>query len=251
VVIEEILYLIVAHSFLELHITMLPCSSSYKEQLRSIETMPRQEKELMSIHSDEAQAMVWEHISFILGNEASSQSVINGVTVQISMIDMGSVYASSAAYGYFVRRVDEKFQIEKAMNASFPYSSESTQPKESKNFAERVSILSGMMGGMHDEDAMDSTCDRKLNPLRNYVMSFDLETLYKSATLRSIEMANVIEKQAEALFGQIEMQSPTGKDEAMIITLSGFERLVLEAVAFGSFLWDAETYVDSYCNIVK
>jgi hypothetical protein len=108
-----------------------------------------------------------------------------------------------------------------------------------------------MMGGMHDEDVMDSTCDRKLNPLRDYVMSFDLETLYKSATLRSIEMANVIEKQAEALFGQIELQRPKGKDEAIIITLSGFERLVLEAVAFGSFLWDAETYVDSYCNIVK
>ena len=255
-VVEEIIYLLVSHGFLEAHITMLPCFSSRKDQLQRIENMPRQEKELTSIHSNEAQEMVWEHISFILGTETPSQSLDDGITVQISKFDTGSVYASSAAYGYFVRRVDEKFQMEKAMEILSPRLSETEKPKEDVSFAERVSILSGMIGGVHEypnKDGMSFICDEKPNLLRNYVMSFELDTLYKCATLRTIEMANVIEKQTEALFGRAELQRepiPIGENEVMILTLSGFKRLVLEAVAFGSFLWDAETYVDSHCNII-
>ncbi|KAL0277971.1 UNVERIFIED_CONTAM: UV-B-induced protein, chloroplastic [Sesamum radiatum] len=63
-------------------------------------------------------------------------------------------------------------------------------------------------------------------------------------------------KHTEALFGRPEMViTPEGavdssKDELIKISFGGLRRLVLEAVTFGSFLWDVESYVDSRYHFV-
>jgi hypothetical protein len=87
-------------------------------------------------------------------------------------------------------------------------------------------------------------------------MSFDGETLQRYATIRSKEAVSIIEKHTEALFGRPEIvitpqgTIDTSKDEVVTISLGGLKRLALEAVTFGSFLWDVESYVDSRYHFV-
>ena len=96
----------------------------------------------------------------------------------------------------------------------------------------------------------------KASRLRNYVMSFDGETLQRYATIRSKEAVSLIEKHTEALFGRPEIvialqgTIDSSKDELVKISFGGLKRLVLEAVTFGSFLWDVESYVDSRYHFV-
>jgi len=88
-------------------------------------------------------------------------------------------------------------------------------------------------------------------------MYLDAETLQRYATIRSKEAISLIEKQTQALFGRPDIRIAedgsidTSSDEILAITFSGLTMLVLEAVAFGSFLWDAESYVESKYNFVK
>ncbi|KAJ0525707.1 putative UV-B-induced protein [Helianthus annuus] len=67
------------------------------------------------------------------------------------------------------------------------------------------------------------------------------------------EAVSIIEKHTEALFGKPEIViTPVdfSKDEVIKISFGGLRRLVLEAVTFGSFLWDVESYVDSRYHFV-
>ncbi|MCI22250.1 hypothetical protein A2U01_0043426 [Trifolium medium] len=88
------------------------------------------------------------------------------------------------------------------------------------------------------------------------MMSFDVETLQRYATIRSKEAISIIENHTEALFGRPDIViTPEGKvnsskDEIIKISIGGLKRLVLEAVTFGSFLWDVESYVDSRYHFV-
>ncbi|RID59797.1 hypothetical protein BRARA_F02996 [Brassica rapa] len=76
--------------------------------------------------------------------------------------------------------------------------------------------------------------------LRHYISGFDPKILQRCAKPRSRDAKNLIEKQSLALFGPEEKE-----EESVIVTsFSSLKRLLLEAVAFGSFLWDTEEYVD-------
>eukprot|EP00245_Coleochaete_scutata_P006246 TRINITY_DN204_c0_g2_i1.p1 TRINITY_DN204_c0_g2~~TRINITY_DN204_c0_g2_i1.p1 ORF type:complete len:134 (-),score=40.11 TRINITY_DN204_c0_g2_i1:607-969(-) len=91
----------------------------------------------------------------------------------------------------------------------------------------------------------------KQSKLRTYVLNFDQETLQRSATMRTKQSIQVIEKHVEALFGKPEIVMMEGglamvkNDDPVRITLGGLRRVVLEAIAFGSFLWDVEVHVDA------
>ena len=60
-----------------------------------------------------------------------------------------------------------------------------------------------------------------------------------------------------ALFGRPDIRIAedgsidTSNDEVLAITFTGLTMLVLEAVAFGSFLWVAESDVESKYHFVK
>jgi hypothetical protein len=79
--------------------------------------------------------------------------------------------------------------------------------------------------------------------LKGYMMGFDPKTLQLCAKLRSCEASNLIEKHTWALFRE-DMEFLQENEEAVILDPSSLKRLLLEAVAFGSFLWDVEDYVD-------
>ena len=109
--------------------------------------------------------------------------------------------------------------------------------------------------------------------LKQYIQSFDQDALAETARIVSMEGVTLAERQTGALFGSIEdlamemqraleeggepITSPDqlmsrvqdvvggGKVKTLTLPVATQRRVVLEAVAFGTFLRDAETYVDT------
>uniref|UniRef100_A0A803N763 Uncharacterized protein n=2 Tax=Chenopodium quinoa TaxID=63459 RepID=A0A803N763_CHEQI len=203
--------------------------------------------------------MIQNHLALILGNRLEDSSSV----AQVSKLRVGQVYAASVMFGYFLKRIDQRFQLEKAMKflpeqidgrenevtmengAHMDVEDSASFHRDQAQLHPEVSSWAGGIGpGGFDQGIKPSR-------LRSYVMAFDAETLARVATIRSKEAVSIIEKHTEALFGKPEIvMTPQGtidssSDEFIKIRFGGLRRLILEAVTFGSFLWDVESYVDS------
>ena len=159
-------------------------------------------------------------------------------------------------YGYFLKRVDQRFQLEKTMKL-LPGSGGADESKSSVEQPEDVTSIHPEVGSFAGGvSAKGFGSEIKPSRLRTYVMSFDSETLQRYATIRSREAVGIVEKHTEALFGKPEIViTPQGtvdssKEEQIKISFGGMKRLVLEAVTFGSFLWDVESHVDARYQFV-
>ncbi|XP_062157914.1 UV-B-induced protein At3g17800, chloroplastic-like [Alnus glutinosa] len=261
---EEILYALVVQKFMDANVSLIPAiAPSSSDTSSQVDIWPSEDEKLEELHSPEAYEMIQNHLALIMGNRAGDSTSV----AQISKLRVGQVYAASVMYGYFLKRVDQRFQLEKTMkilsNASDEKES-NIQPAvggDMKPSGEEVSFraasshpeVSSWAGGISPGGFGHGL---KASRLRTYVMSFDGETLQRYATIRSKEAVSIIEKHTEALFGRPEIViTPDGtvdssKDELIKISFGGLKRLVLEAVTFGSFLWDVESYVDSRYHFV-
>ena len=258
---EEILYALVVQKFMDASVSLIPTIiPSSRDSSARVDVWPSQEDKLERLHSPEAYEMIQNHLSLILGNRLGDSNSV----AEISKLRVGQVYAASVMYGYFLKRIDQRFQLEKSMkvlpqgidngeNNIEQVAHEERRPSDDDNYASYVEPHPEMSfsGGVGV-----GASGIKPSRLRTYVMSFDGETLQRYATIRSKEAISIIEKHTEALFGRPEIiVSPEGtidspKDEAIRISFGGLKRLVLEAVTFGSFLWDVESYVDSRYHFV-
>lgn len=223
-----------------------------------VDFWPNQEQKLESVHSSEAFEMIASHISLVLGDRVVGPLE---TVVQMSRLKLGKLYAASIMYGYFLRRVDERFQLERTMKTLPKDFNEGRPRSEDPGPMNRLwdpdSLItispddSGDFGGLLDDGEGNS------NKLRSYVMYLDPETLQRYATIRSKEAISLIEKQTQALFGRPDIKIledgslDTSNDEVVSLSFSGLTMLVLEAVAFGSFLWDVENYVESKYHFLQ
>lgn len=255
---EEILYALVVQKFMNANISLIP--SIIPDQSGKVDLWTNEDGKLEQLHSHEAYEMIQNHLSLILGTKVGDLTSI----AEISKFRVGQVYAASVMYGYFLKRVDQRFQLEKTMkilpNATEEENSvhQTTMDNASPNIEEDNSQVmshpevSTWTGG----DVSPSGFGYGIKPtrLRSYVMSFDSDTLQRYATIRSKEAVSIIEKHTEALFGRPEIvvtpEGAVSKDENIRISFGGLKKLVLEAVTFGSFLWDVESYVDSRYHFV-
>lgn len=251
------MYCLVVEKFVDKEISMIPKVSATSDPTSRVDFWPNQELKLESVHSLEAFEMIQSHLSIVLGERFVGPL---DSTVQISKIKLGKLYAASIMYGYFLKRVDQRFQLERSMN-TLPKGFEQEQikfedPKPGIRLWDPDSLIRILPD---DGDGGDPTSsdEGKGYRLRSYVMYLDAETLQRYATIRSKEAISLIEKQTQALFGRPDIRISTdgsldtSNDEVIAITFSGLTMLVLEAVAFGSFLWDAESYVESKCHFLK
>ncbi|KAL0864745.1 hypothetical protein Bca101_043863 [Brassica carinata] len=258
---EEILYALVVQKFMDANVSLVPSiTSSSTDPSGRVDTWPTQDGELEQLHSPEVYEMIQNHLSIILKNREGDLSTV----AQISKLGVGQVYAASVMYGYFLKRIDQRFQLEKTMKI-LPSGSDEGETsieqagresersfyEEAEETYQAVSSnqeVGSFVGGINASGG--SSSEMKQSRLKTYVMSFDGETLQRYATVRSREAVGIIEKHTEALFGRPEIViTPQGidssKDEHIKISFKGLKRLVLEAVTFGSFLWDVESHVDS------
>ncbi|KAL8139744.1 hypothetical protein V2J09_005765 [Rumex salicifolius] len=249
-VLEEIFYALVVQKFMDAKVSLVPTvsssSSSSSDPSNRVDTWPSQEDKLERLHSSEAFEMIQNHLSLILGHKLGDSISI----AQVSKLRVGQVYAASIMYGYFLKRVDQRFQLEKTMKTLPQGRDAEHEPKTTHESArtnthpEVTSFPGGISPGAFGVGTSPSR-------LKSYVMSFDADTLQRCATIRSKEAFTIIEKHTEALFGRPEIvvkldgTVDDSKDELIKIGFNGIRRLVLEAVTFGSFLWDVESYVES------
>ncbi|KAL9267131.1 UV-B-induced protein, chloroplastic-like protein [Drosera capensis] len=111
--VEEILYCLAVHKFVENGISMIPKIKPTSDPTGRVDFWPNQEQQLVSIHSTEALEMIQSHLSIVLGERyvGPLQNM-----VEISKIKLRKLYAASITYGYFIKRVDQRYQLEKSMN---------------------------------------------------------------------------------------------------------------------------------------
>ncbi|GAA0184829.1 hypothetical protein LIER_32117 [Lithospermum erythrorhizon] len=260
---EEILYALVVQKFMDANVSLIPTITPTSDSAGQVDSWGDADEKVQHLHSPEAYEMVQNHLALILGSRLADKNSV----AQISKLRVGQVYAASVMYGYFLKRIDQRFQLEKTMKILPGGSSDiETIDQSSGNEIGTLGNISPksptpqthreittFSGG--DLGAGGST-QGKSSRLRNYVMTFDGENLQRFATIRSKEAVGIIEKHTEALFGRPEIIiTPQGmidssKDEQIKISFGGLRRLVLEAVTFGSFLWDAESYVDMRYHFV-
>merc|ERR1711874_710823 len=167
--------------------------------------------------------------------------------VQISLFQASQVYAMSALFGYYLRQVDARYQLEK---------------------------LAGSLGAWGD----DSITGSEFNPvaedkgdvqsLKDYITTFGPKEVQRMTAIASVEARLALERQVTALFGdlrvlkekllsalgavstneeatkKLEQAIQENKLESLRITSDDLRRLVLEAVAYGALLKDSEKQVD-------
>lgn len=265
--VEEILYTLVVQKFMDANISLIPSiSPSSSNSTGRVDTWPSQDEKLEKLHSPEAYEMIQNHLALILGNKKWDSTSV----AQISKLRVGQVYAASVMYGYFLKRVDQRFQLEKAMKI-LPEQLNGRKQEVIEHDIEDggVPTVGDDAVSFHDAQSHPEVAlgaggvspggfghGMKPSRLRSYVMAFDAETLARHATIRSKEAITIIEKHTEALFGRPEIVITTqgtidpSRNELIKIGFGGIRRLVLEAVTFGSFLWEVESYVDSRYHFV-
>eukprot|EP00262_Sarcandra_glabra_P022259 TRINITY_DN9820_c0_g1_i1.p1 TRINITY_DN9820_c0_g1~~TRINITY_DN9820_c0_g1_i1.p1 ORF type:complete len:263 (-),score=44.78 TRINITY_DN9820_c0_g1_i1:145-933(-) len=248
IAIEEVMYMLIVHKFSEVNVPMVPSLSRCISNGR-LETWASKDTELESIHGFEVLEMIKQHLSTILGLRGKSDITDNWTVTHIRRLQLGRVYAASIMYGYFLKSACQRHYLEQNLALShYPdlHLSHTNclpltglRPCGSENIAVlgvSTDILSSLYQG--------SGIGRKSDKLMGYVMGFDPEALQRCAKLKSREAVNLIENHTWALFGD-EKTGNIEKDEVVAVKFSSLKRLVLEAVAFGSFLWDVEGYVGS------
>ncbi|KAJ1272571.1 hypothetical protein BS78_06G212700 [Paspalum vaginatum] len=250
---EEIIYCSIIYRFMENDIYMTPALSQGSGPVGDISALPNQEDKLQSIHSSDAFEMIQNHLNLIMGEKIAAPL---DTVVEISNLNLGKLYAASIMYGYFLKRVDERFQLEKTMKTLPPNPKQQIVFENLKPspFWDMESLVQITPDG--EEISLD---DKESNPnkLRSYVSQLDADTLQRYATIRSKEAVSLIEKQTQALFGRPDIKvlddgSVNANDgKTITITFTELNHLVLEAVAFGSFLWEAESYVESKYHFVN
>ncbi|XP_015865624.1 UV-B-induced protein At3g17800, chloroplastic [Ziziphus jujuba] len=249
---EEILYCLIVWKFVENDISMIPKISPTSDPAGRVDFWPNQERKLEVVHSPEAFEMIQNHLSLVLGERVVGPL---DTIVQISKIKLGKLYAASIMYGYFLKRVDQRFQLERTMK-TLPEGFTKDQGPEDPSPANWLWDPDSLIRVPPDDD-YDSDSISKSYRLRSYVMYLDADTLQRYATIRSKEAISLIEKQTQAIFGRPDIRIAedgsidTSNDDEIALTFSGLTMLVLEAVAFGSFLWDAESDVESKYHFVK
>lgn len=229
-VVTELLYLKVCDKFRWLRIPLVPSlKSGGNVTFDSIDV-----KDLTTdLHSEGALELISEKLSSLIGEKGTTTSSVGSMSgIKVALFQAGQLYASSASFGYDLRQCDKRHQLEKLAGTNC--------------FA--------VNGSTH-------------RSLKDYISSFTPEDL-SHLTDASVEGQKVMESQISALFGDMgalqkkiervlghagskkeliyKLQSAIKNNEVdtLRLTNTDFRRLVLEALAFGALLYDAERQMD-------
>ncbi|PIM99971.1 hypothetical protein CDL12_27527 [Handroanthus impetiginosus] len=245
--VEDVMYVLINHKFSEMRVHLIPRLSRCVYNGR-LEIWPSKDWELESIHSFEVLEMVREHLAAVVGCRSNSSVTQNWATIQVKRLHLCRLYAASILYGYFLKSVSLRHHLERTLNPSnsqFAISSFNQNPVSELFSVGSEYIASGRVISPRSSPLgqVSYRIERKQENLRVYVMGFNQETIQMCAKPKSKEAVNLIEKHSCALFGD-EKTCLLETDDVITTSFASVKRFLLEAVAFGSFLWDAENCVN-------
>ncbi|KAF5954649.1 hypothetical protein HYC85_007505 [Camellia sinensis] len=248
IAVEDVMYMLVLHKFSEIRVHLVPRLSRCIYNGR-LEIWPSKDWELESIHNFEVLEMIREHLTAVIGWRADSNVTDNWATTQIPRLQLCGVYAASILYGYFLKSISLRHHLELSVaeaNCDLGITFRNPLPQSELWSCGIKNIAFGRISNTQSISVGQDSCSRgkKREKLRRYIMGFDPETLQMRAKPKTKEVVNLVEKHSCALFGD-EKTGLIETNEVILTSLSSLKRIVLEAVAFGSFLWDTEEYVDA------
>lgn len=245
--IEDVMYMLISYKFSEIRVHLVPRLSQCIYNGR-LEIYPSKDWELESIHSLEVLEMIKEHLGAVIGWRADSGVTNNWATTNISKLRLCRIYAASILYGYFLKSASMRHRLELSLtDVNYDLRANTgTRLSLSDFWSYGLNLAFGRVQNKHVTAVGEASCSqvKRHEKLSSYVMGFDPEVLQMCAKPKSREAMNLIEKHSYALFGD-EKSGLVEVDEIISTSLASQKRFVLEAVAFGSFLWDSEEYVDS------
>lgn len=232
--------MLINYNFSEMKVNLVPRLSKCAYNGR-LEIWPSKDWELESIHSPEVLQIVREHLSTVVGCRANSNVTDNWATTEVQKFRLCEMYAASILFGYFLKTASLRYQLERGLDIS---NSRYSLPARGKlSLPELFTagsnyIAHGRVSSPRSAPAsrISYTLENKPTGLSFYMMGFDPESVRMCAKPKSKEGVSLFERHNFALFGD---------EEAGVLTTSfaSLKRFLLEAVAFGSFLWDAENFV--------
>ncbi|KAI3472723.1 hypothetical protein Pfo_028087 [Paulownia fortunei] len=242
------MYMLIFHKFSEMRVHLVPRLSKCVYNGR-LEIWPSKDWELESIHSFEVLEMVREHLIAVLGWRANSSVTKSWATTEIQRFRLCKLYAASILYGYFLKSASLRYHLEWGLdlsNSDFGDGACSQLPVSEMLSLGSKYIAFGRISGQRSSSVgqVSYSLQRKQESLRCYVMGFDPETIRMCAKPKSKEAVNLIERHSCALFGDENTGLPE-IDDLISTSFASLKRLVLEAVAFGSFLWETENCVNA------
>lgn len=247
--VEDVMYMLLIYKFSEIRVPLVPKLSRCMYNGR-LEIWPSKDWELESIYKFEVLQMIREHISTVIGLRVNSSVTDTWATTQIQRLHLGRVYAASILYGYFLKSASLRYDLEQCL--SLVHRDFCLSRKNSLQVPEMWphGLKNLVFGHVNNPESVTlgqgtGKVEPKQEKLKCYLMGFDPETLQRCAKLRSKEAVNLIEKHSYALFGDGKKGLLLETDDMILTSFSSLKRLVLEAIAFGSFLWDTEEYVDA------
>lgn len=238
------MYLLIFYKFSEIQVPLVPKLSRCIYNGR-LEIWPSKDWALESLFSFDVLEIVKEHTAAVIGLRTNSSVTENWAVTSISKPALSQIYVASILYGYFLKSALLRLQLEQCANLD----SQDLPLRQRKSLQRGIkNLLFGHTGknvrsGSSPVEA-SSGQEKKPENLKCYVMGFDPDTLERCAKLKSEEATRLIASHSLALFGD-ENTGSIDADEVILTSFSSLKRLVLEAVAFGSFLWDAEECVST------
>jgi len=219
---SDILYLMVCDGFRRVG---YPLSRPLQAGGRADLGVPAKEETLTSkLHSNEVLEAVEEHMAQSMpgGMAAASSSVLQQM-VQLPFFNIGQAYALTVQYGYVLKRAESRLQLERSL-----------QPDRagSKPLGSYIKAI----GPGIFQDAMLSVEAHIASKMQVDAVFGDLQVLRG-------HLVNALAKRKPSRSGTsaaVQDAVNSGEVAAIYILVADVRRLLLEAAAFGAFLWQAE-----------
>ncbi|CAA2989997.1 Hypothetical predicted protein [Olea europaea subsp. europaea] len=246
--VEDVMYMLIFYKFTDIGVHLIPRLSKCIYNGR-LEIYPSKDWELESIHNFDVLEMVKEHITAVVGKKANSNVTDSWARTEILRLRLCRLYAASIFYGYFLKSALLRYHLERDLdltNLDFGTDAYCQFPLSEMLSLGSNYIAFGRISSPRSTSIGQVSCSlcKKYEKLMCYVMGFDPETLQMCMKPKSKEAVNLIERHSFALFGD-ENTGLLETNDLISTSYASLKRFVLEAVAFGSFLWDAEESVNA------
>jgi len=232
---EDLMYVSILEKFVGLGLELLPRMEAFVDA-GNINLKALTE----GVHSREALELVREHLLGVMGPAAQAQ--FSSAYIKTSRFQMAQMYAASILFGYFLRRVDSRFQLErvagtlpeergdtvarleklfsqadaqdlvadesssttsKTVSSASETSSKAEPPPSSSSSDAKQEKGVTAADFVSGGDSSSVPASKRKSALRRYVESFDQATMLDTARVVSAEGSQLVERQTGALLGDI------------------------------------------------
>lgn len=226
------MYLLILDKFTMFGIPLIPkLSSCLHKTMPEPEALPYKEYELESIHSSEVLNIIREHVNLI----TKLKLIKKLETRTISKSRIVAAYIGSMLFGYFLKSATSRYCLEQNL---YLHCDDLCISRETRlSFRGYKDEFFGQKGYMNSAWRVTSRQQKEIGDLECYLNGFGPLPLLRRGELRSKEALLLARSHCQALFGS--------KDDMILTSFDSMKRIILEAIAFGSFLWDTEAYIDT------